>query len=248
MRDVNDADGGRLGLDIGSRSTKASFLSGERIVNGECDTRKFLRSPPDLDNSHVSVVTTGYGRNVPGEFVTIPEIRAHVLGALYSLDLRTFTLLDIGGQDYKVIRVERGAIRDFHMNDKCAAGTGRFLEKMSEMLSMDVEQLGSHIGKRKILEATCTVFTETEIISLMMDGREMDDLASGVIYSVYERIRPLLKSFPLDRIVFTGGVSRCCGLMRTLEECLGAEVTVPDDPQFMGSIGCVVTNRHRMIP
>ena len=242
---ILDSREGKLGLDIGSRSTKASFGVGGEVLQAECDTQQFLRSLPDFSHTGVSIVTTGYGREVPGDFVTIPEIRAHVLGALKKLDRDTFTLLDIGGQDYKVIRVENRAIRDFHMNDKCAAGTGRFLEKMADMLSMEIEELGEYVGERKILEATCAVFTETEIIGLMMDGWSDEDLASGVIYSVYERIRPLLRSFPLDSIVFTGGVSRCAGLAETIGDNLGVEVVVPPDPQFMGSLGCLVTNRHR---
>jgi len=156
----------------------------------------------------LSVVTTGYGRKVPGNYPSIPEVRAHTIGAVGSLEMDDFTLLDIGGQDYKVVRVENGGIRDFFMNDKCAAGTGRFLEKMADMLSLDLHELGSYRGRRKLLESTCSVFSETEIISMKMDGLNADEIAEGVIYSVYERIRPLLRSFPSDRIVFTGGVLR----------------------------------------
>lgn len=184
------------------------------------------------------MVTTGYGRKVPGNYRSIPEIRAHTIGAVDSLGIDDFTLLDIGGQDYKVVRVEKGGIRDFFMNDKCAAGTGRFLEKMAAMMSLSLEELGSHKGKRKLLESTCSVFSETEIISMKMEGYKTDEIAEGVIYSVYERIRPLLRSFPVDRIVFTGGVSAFDGLRDTISDQIGVDIIVPDNAQYMGALGC----------
>jgi predicted CoA-substrate-specific enzyme activase len=168
----------------------------------------------------------------------IPEIRAHTVGALKTIEKNTFTLLDIGGQDFKVVRVENGSIRDFHMNDKCAAGTGRFLEKMAEMLHMSIDELGARRGDSKILESTCSVFTETELISLLMEGASREHLAGGVLYSVYERVRPYLRMFPADLLVFTGGVSMCTGLVGTIEDNLRIEVIVPPDPQFMGALGC----------
>ena len=230
---------GRLGLDIGSRSTKMFFRHGDTERYLICDTPLFLgsvrgaRISTDLD-----IVTTGYGRHRIEEARSIPEIRAHTNGILRSMNIDRCTILDIGGQDFKIVRVENKGIRDFTMNDKCAAGTGRFLEKMAEMLSMDLDELGEHQGTRKILESTCSVFTETEIISLMMEGVPIDELASGVIHSVYERVRPYLKMYPIDTVVFTGGVSRMNGLERTISEDLGIEVKVPERSQFMGAKGC----------
>ncbi len=245
MRDVNEMvtylrDGeGRLGLDIGSRSTKMFFLSGDTEKYLICDTPMFLRSIKDARvNTDLDIVTTGYGRHRIEDARSIPEIRAHTNGILRSIEIDRCTILDIGGQDFKIIRVENRGIRDFIMNDKCAAGTGRFLEKMAEMLSVDLDELGEHQGTRKILESTCSVFTETEIISLMMEGVPVDELASGVIHSVYERVRPYLKMFPIDTVVFTGGVSKMEGLVRTISEDLGIEVKVPERSQFMGAKGC----------
>jgi predicted CoA-substrate-specific enzyme activase len=212
-------------------------LNGDISV-GEIDTTDFIFKniagsiPPEVE-----IVSTGYGRNKVPTGNKIPEIRAHTVGALRSLDLYDFTLLDIGGQDFKVVRIENRGIRDFHMNDKCAAGTGRFLEKMAEMLHITVNELGARPGDSKILESTCSVFTETELISLMMEGASKDELAGGVVYSIYERVRPYLKMFPTDTIVFTGGVARCSGLVKTIENGLDAEVIVPDRSQFMGAIG-----------
>lgn len=228
-------EGERLGLDIGSRSTKFCSKAGTGIM----DTSDFIfRSLSEQIPNGVDVVTTGYGRNKVETGRSIPEIRAHTVGVLRTLDIPDLTILDIGGQDFKVIRVEGKAIRDFHMNDKCAAGTGRFLEKMADALGMTITELGSYTGGRKILESTCSVFTETELISLMMEGASRGELAGGVIHSVFERIRPYLRMFPLDTLVFTGGVSRCAGLGETLSEELSVELVVPRDSQLMGAVGC----------
>jgi len=188
----------------------------------------------------VSIVSTGYGRRLIKGARTVPEVRAHALGAVSAPGQDTFTLLDIGGQDMKVIRVEGGVLKDFSMNDKCAAGTGRFLEKMASMLDMDVAELASHKGGRKLLESTCSVFTETEIIDLLVRKVPRDEIASGVVHSIFERVRPQLRSFPLDVLVFTGGVSLGSGLRTTLEEGLAVKVVVPPDPQFTGAIGCAL--------
>ncbi len=231
--------GGRVGLDVGSRSTKIAVSGENGPLTGMGDTIEIMYGgvlegiPPDID-----VVSTGYGRNKVKGGRKIPEIRAHTVGALKSIDIDTFTLLDIGGQDFKVVRVERGSIKDFHMNDKCAAGTGRFLEKMAEMLHLTIEELGTYRGDSKILESTCSVFTERELISLLMEGASRDRLAGGVVYSVYERVRPYLRMFPSDIIVFTGGVSRCAGLTGTIEDDLGTRVVIPGNSQFMGALGC----------
>jgi predicted CoA-substrate-specific enzyme activase len=234
----------KMGMDIGSRSTKAALMVNGEIHLSEIDSSRFMEIRDSICPEGISLVTTGYGRHVLGNVPTIPEIRAHVLGVVREIGLDTFTLLDIGGQDYKVIRVEGKGIRDFMMNDKCAAGTGRFLEKMADMLSIGIDELGSRKGERKILESTCSVFTETEIISLMMEGWSRDDLASGVIYSVFERIRPYLRGFPRDNLIFTGGVSRCSGLADTISEQLDVEVVIPDNPQFTGAVGCLISKRR----
>ncbi len=229
----------RIGVDIGSRSTKVASGKGSDIRLGICDTPLFLEAiVKGKIRSSDEMITTGYGRHRIGNR-SIPEIRAHSTGVIRSMDLTDCTILDIGGQDFKVIRVEGKAIRDFSMNDKCAAGTGRFMEKMADLLSMRLEELGDHKGGRKILESTCSVFTETEIISLMMEGIGRDELAQGVVHSVYERIRPYVKMYPLDHLVLTGGVSSFKGLQRTFSKGLDIDVLVPEKARFMGALGCL---------
>ncbi len=233
----------RVGIDIGSRSTKVASGRGNDIRLGICDTTLFLEALVKGEiKASGDIVTTGYGRHRIGKR-SIPEIRAHTTGVIRSMDLSDCTILDIGGQDFKIIRVEGRAIRDFSMNDKCAAGTGRFMEKMADLLSMRLEELGDHRGGRKILESTCSVFTETEIISLMMEGIERDKLAEGVVHSVYERIRPYVKMYPLDHLVLTGGVSAFKGLQRTFSDGLDVEVLVPEKARFMGALGCLWSRR-----
>ena len=237
----------RVGVDIGSRNTKVVVRDSE-VRYSIFDSSDVVYSGVDLGiPKGSSIVTTGYGRHRIEEGISIPEIRAHTLGVMNTLDLRDFTLLDIGGQDFKITRVEKGGIRDFNMNDKCAAGTGRFLEKMSEVLSSSIEELGSYRGTKKVLESTCSVFTESEIIGMMMEDVPREEICSGVIFSVFERVRPYIRRYPLDTIVFTGGVSRSDGLRRTLEEELEVDVVVPDKAQFMGALGCSLSRKHRTI-
>ncbi|MBN1390446.1 MAG: 2-hydroxyglutaryl-CoA dehydratase [Candidatus Thermoplasmatota archaeon] len=238
-------EGQRVGVDIGSRSTKFAFYHGGLLKTYMMNTSLVVLGRHEEALSTFDVVSTGYGRKRIPYARSIPEIRAHTLGVLKCMEIDDFTLLDIGGQDFKVVRVEKKGIRDFHMNDKCAAGTGRFLEKMSEMLDMSIDELGSHKGEKKVLESTCSVFTETEIISLMMEGSTRDRLAEGVINSVYERVRPILRMFPSDIIVFTGGVSRCSGLVGTIRDGLSVEVVVPENARFMGAIGALMSRPVR---
>ncbi len=237
----NAPEGARIGMDIGSRYVKAAVHYNDRTDLCIADTTEFLMHLGELEvGTGAIVISTGYGRKLVKADRSVPEVRAHSMGASRVLGRDTFTLLDIGGQDMKVIRVEERVLRDFSMNDKCAAGTGRFLEKMASMLGMTVNELSSYKGGRKLLESTCSVFTETEIIDLLVKKVPREEIASGVIHSIYERVRPQLRSFPLDVLVFTGGVSLGSGLRLTLEEGLGIEVMVPPDPQFTGAIGCTI--------
>lgn len=246
MKAVSGApEGSRIGMDVGSRSVKAAVLSNDSFSLFIADTSDFLMHLEDLEvGPGALMVSTGYGRKLVRADRSIPEVRAHPIGASKVLGIDTFTLLDIGGQDMKVIRMEEKVLRDFSMNDKCAAGTGRFLEKMASMLGLTVQELTAHKGGRKLLESTCSVFTETEIIDLLIRKVPREEIASGVVHSVYERVRPQLRSFPLDALVFTGGVSLGSGLRSTLEEGLGVKVMVPPDPQFTGAIGCTLFKKR----
>jgi len=186
-------------------------------------------------------VATGYGRNtlhLKGVRV-VSEIRAHVAGALFQTGLRDFTLLDMGGQDTKVALVRNGALQDFVMNDKCAASSGRYLENMAAILEVTLDELSSHWKDPVRLDATCGIFGESELIGQILRGYSVARLCAGVNQTLVKRVIPMLKRFPSEKIVLTGGVALDGALVRLLEE-EGFVVTVPPSPQHNGAIGCAV--------
>ncbi|HEU12805.1 MAG TPA: 2-hydroxyglutaryl-CoA dehydratase [Euryarchaeota archaeon] len=223
------------GIDIGSTTTKIVKMDGNSLIKQIIPTIKFIYS---TEKDYFNAVSTGYGRFTIKSSKVIPEIRAHVLGALFQTELRDFTLLDIGGQDYKIVHVVNGVIQDFLTNDKCAAGTGRFLEKMAQVLDVTIDEISKHYRDPVKLNSTCTVFAETELISRMMEGYPKESLMAGVNYSVFERIRPFLLRFKSPTIVFTGGVAKNGAIVEVIRQELGKEVVVPGDPQANGAIGC----------
>ncbi len=223
------------GIDIGSTTTKIVTMDGEHLQKEIIPTIKFIYSEK---REFSAAVSTGYGRFTVKSFKVIPEIRAHVLGALYQTEYRDFTLLDIGGQDYKIVHVKNGVIQDFLTNDKCAAGTGRFLEKMAQVLDVSIDEISLHYMDPVKLNSTCTVFAETEMISKMIEGHPKESLMAGVNYSVFERIRPFLMRFNSRTIIFTGGVAKNHAIAEIIRIELGKEVIVPSEPQANGAIGC----------
>lgn len=224
------------GVDIGSTTTKIISMEDDIINKEILPTIKFIYSP--RKNEFSDAVSTGYGRFTIKSQKVIPEIRAHVLGALFQTEYKNFTLLDIGGQDYKIVYVKNGVIQDFLTNDKCAAGTGRFLEKMSQVLDIPMEDLSKHYQDPVKLNSTCTVFAETELISKMMEGYPKERLISGVNYSVFDRLKPFLMRFKSETLIFTGGVAKNIAIRKIIEDELGVNVIVPDEPQANGAIGC----------
>ncbi len=224
------------GIDVGSTTTKIVNMDEDLIDKEIMPTIKFIYS--ERKNQVKNAISTGYGRFTVQTLKAIPEIRAHVLGALYQTDLSDFTLLDIGGQDYKIVYVRNKVIQDFLTNDKCAAGTGRFLEKMAEVLDLSLDGLSKFHEDPVKLNSTCTVFAETELISKMMEGYPKERLIAGVNYAVFERLKPFLLRFKSNVIVFTGGVAKNMAIRKILENELGVDVIVPDEPQANGAIGC----------
>lgn len=193
---------------------------------------------PEVQN----LVSTGYGRNTlelaGGE--AIPELKAHVLGAVWQTGLENFTLIDLGGQDSKIIQVTKGKMVDFLTNDKCAASSGRYLENMAHVLGMPFEELGQYAEDAVELNATCAVFGESEIIGKIVEGWPLVQLAAGVNATIVKRVLPLLRSFPGDVLVFTGGVAYNEAVRQLLADGTGRRIIVPPEPQFNGAIGCCV--------
>lgn len=254
------------GIDLGSRSVKIALMrqTGEgsrfEILRLESlDTIRFYREYGHKQGEKLVVdfeglgfpgvdclVSTGYGRNTldlaGGE--AIPELKAHVLGAVYQTGFEDFTLIDLGGQDSKIIQVRRGKMVDFQTNDKCAASSGRYLENMASVLDITLEGLGEYSDNPVELNSTCAVFGESELIGKIVEGFSIAELAAGVNATIVKRVLPLLRSFAGEVVVFTGGVAHNRAVCRLLEVGTGRRVVVPKEPQFNGAIGCCLEGRE----
>jgi len=191
-----------------------------------------------------SVVATGYGRHrVALARDTITEITCHARG-VHQLEPYARSIVEIGGQDSKVIRLEEGGrVRDFAMNDRCAAGTGRFLELLAARLGLDWPGLAELSGLSRrpaVISNTCVVFAETEIVGLLADGVAAADIAAGVQHSIATRVTAMAGRALERPVVFTGGVALQPGMVRALEGALGFPVQVPPAPQFTGALGAAI--------
>lgn len=243
-----------LGIDLGSRNVKVCrFEDGGIVERRSVETISFYREygvrsadglrvdlTPFGFGEDTVLVATGYGRMsaaVRGARV-ISEIRAHMLGARFQSGRDDFTLLDMGGQDYKVIHVAEGRVKDFATNDKCAASTGRYLENMARVLGMTLEELGSHYERPVPLTGTCAIFGESEIIGMIVQGKELSELAAGVNRTVVKRVLPLLDRMGEGVIILSGGVALNPAVVTILNAETGRAVEVLPDPLFNGAIGC----------
>ncbi len=246
------------GMDIGSMTTETVILRDKeilafRIIPTGANSRKAAErclslaldeaglSPEEL----AAIVTTGYGRaSFSGAAKTITEITCHARGA-FSVNPRTRTVIDIGGQDSKVIRLDsRGRNVDFQMNDKCAAGTGRFLEVMAHALEIGVEDLGglSLSAPRTIkISSMCTVFAESEVVSLIAADQPREVIIRGLHDSIADRILGLVNRVGIEEeVTLTGGVAKNQGVARALEERLGIKLFIPPEPQITGALGAAL--------
>jgi predicted CoA-substrate-specific enzyme activase len=241
------------GLDIGSRTIALVEWDGGRIVRAQVvDT-----GTDPVGNARAlmagrvyqHLVATGYGRHLAAERTlageVISEIKAYALGA-HHLYPDVATVLDIGGQDSKVIRVgPSGRILRFEMNDRCAAGTGRFLENMARALGLEVEAFGPHAleaaGAPVRISSMCTVFAESEVVSLIARGEDSRRVALGLHQAIVDRVGGMVRRVGVqERFVFAGGVAHNRCLQRLFSEALGVPLTVPDDPQIVGALGAAL--------
>jgi predicted CoA-substrate-specific enzyme activase len=247
------------GVDVGSTATKAVLLDENREIRGRgcLPTGANVRRAAEralaealagagLEAWDVAyTVGTGYGRyTVPFGDGQVTEISAHARGAV-TLFPGTRTILDIGGQDTKAIRVgDDGRVLEFCMNDKCAAGTGRFLEASAGVMGLRLDELGEVAGRStQALRITnvCTVFVESEIVSHLSRGRSVEDILAGVHASIAGRSVSLLRRVGVEpELTFTGGVSRNGGMVRAVEARLGFPVNVCPDSQYMGALGAAL--------
>lgn len=241
-----------LGIDLGSREVKLVLQDkGETVDTMKIGTVPFYREYCKYDGalsvdmvklgyqSINKLISTGYGRNNINleNFTPINELKAHVYGALYQTGLKDFVLLDIGGQDVKVIKVEKGVMTDMELNEKCAASCGRYLENMANIMDVSLDHMGSYFANPIDLSSTCAVFSESELIGKIAEGIDSERLYAGINYSLYKRLKPILSRFKSDILLLSGGVSYNKAIKKYLESDY-PEVMVLDSPQFNGAIGC----------
>lgn len=243
------------GLDVGSRTIVLVMLDGDILDSAILDTGvNPLRRCQELlaGKGYERLVVTGYGRHlvaptVGGEVVS--EIGAYAVGSRY-LYPNCHTVLDIGGQDSKVISLsEKGKVQKFEMNDRCAAGTGKFLEIMANTLEVNIGDLGDlALTASKVVQinSLCTVFAESEVVSLISRGEESSAIALALHEAIATRIVGMVRRIGLkDGIVFVGGAALNKCLRRLLSEKLGVEITVPNDPQIVGALGAALLAKPR---
>ena len=247
------------GVDVGSTQTKAVIIDEQKRIVSRSLTEtgaNVIRAAEsafaealvsgDLREEEVEyVVGTGYGRyKVTFGNTQVTEISCHGRGAVHMFP-ETRTVVDMGGQDTKAIRVSAtGEIVDFCMNDKCAAGTGRFLGAASAALDIPLDELGPTAlqGERPVkISTTCTVFAESEVLSWLGKGKKIEDILLGVHKSIAARSAGLLRRVGVeDEVTFTGGVAKNTAMIATLNERLDLQVNVSDDSHYMGALGAAL--------
>jgi predicted CoA-substrate-specific enzyme activase len=252
------------GIDAGSRTIKVVLVdtSGKKILAKEITdqgieqnklaTELFERALGNSSlnkNDVAAIVATGYGRYaVEIADTTITEITCHAVG-VRTLIPEVKTIIDIGGQDSKLIRLdEEGKVRDFVMNDRCAAGTGRFLEIVAQRLDVGLESLGKMASESNTpspISSMCVVFADTEITGLLACGASRDDIAAGVHASIASRIAGMAGRSVETPVVFTGGVALVPGMDKALQAALGKDILICPDSQMTGAIGAaILAERH----
>jgi len=190
------------------------------------------------------IIATGYGRNnIRAAHAAFTEITCHAAGARHFLP-QTRTVIDIGGQDSKYIRLsEQGAVEDFAMNDRCAAGTGCFLEMIARRLDLDLDQMGPlaiQSSKPALVSSMCAVFAETEIIGLLVGGASLPDIIAGVQQSIASRISSMIGQTITPPIVLTGGVALVPGIVHALSDRFKLPVQIAPHPQMVGAVGAAI--------
>jgi len=197
------------------------------------------------------IVATGYGRvNVPFADKQITEIKCHMKGVT-SLFPEARTIIDVGGQDAKGIKTKNGRIENFIMNNRCAAGTGRFLEIMADVLGVDIKEIGPESLKSDEhikISSTCSIFAQQEVIRYLSEGINFRNILNGLHDSVAYRISNMVRTLGIEReIVLTGGGAKNVGLIRAFEDRLGEPMLIPDEPLITGALGAAVLAREELI-
>ena len=251
------------GIDAGSNTVKVVFMEGEQILsyrivktgaNSLSTVNDLIQQILEEQRKRMedisSFVSTGYGRNyIPFATSQATEIFCHAKGVIRSIP-QVRTIIDIGGQDSKVIYLDNsGRVVDFVMNDKCAAGTGRFIETLALALETPLEEMGplSVRAQNEItISNTCTVFAESEVVSYVAQGFPKGEIISGVHHAIVNRILAMTRRREIrGEICLTGGVAKNVGIVKWLEKELGQSLRIPEEPQITGAIGAALIGLER---
>ena len=246
------------GIDIGSTASKVVVLDSEKMVanfviptgwNSKDTSREIARRLDEMGypiDENNKVLATGYGRiSVEYAQKVVTEITCHGRGGYHILG-EDCTIIDIGGQDTKVITVEKGVSTNFLMNDKCAAGTGKFLEIMANRLNVTLEEMYEMAsrGTPLAISAMCTVFAESEVISHIGSGERREDIAAGVVESVVKRVAGLVSRHAVKgKLVLTGGLSECEYVIQSLSRKVGREIHADPLGRYAGALGAALIAR-----
>ncbi|HCL4437020.1 2-hydroxyglutaryl-CoA dehydratase [Clostridium botulinum] len=247
-----------MGLDIGSTTSKGVIIkNGKEIVasvlvpvgtgtSGPLKLIKELKEKSNLTEKDIEkTVVTGYGRiQYKDADKQISELSCHAKGVAFLIP-GARTIIDIGGQDAKAMKLnDKGKLINFIMNDKCAAGTGRFLDVMAGVLETDVSKLGEiseKSTKEVSISSTCTVFAESEVISHLSANAKKEDIVAGIHTSVVRRVSTLAMRVGIeDQVVMVGGVARNKGIVKAMEKELGHDIKVPELAQLTGALGAAI--------
>jgi predicted CoA-substrate-specific enzyme activase len=246
------------GVDIGSTMTKVvltdragnllSFIKGptgaeHRQLANEVMRQALHEAGLQIDDI-CHIVATGYGRlNVPFADRQITELSCHARG-VSSLFPNARTAIDIGGQDAKCMKIDRGRLVDFVMNDKCAAGTGRFLEVTAAALGIKLEDMGDiSLGatKKIAISNLCTIFAQQEVVALLSRGEKIEDILAGLHDALASRIAALARRLGIQpELVLTGGVAKNIAMVKAMKESLGCDILVPQEPLLTGALGAAI--------
>ena len=247
-----------IGIDIGSTCAKTVVMDGERQIQfrllqptgwSSVDTAEEIRRRLESEGfplEDAAVVATGYGRvSVPYADKCVTEITCHGRGACHVYGESCLTVIDIGGQDTKIIQIQQGAVSDFLMNDKCSAGTGRFLEIMANTLAVRPEELCQMAaqGGGTSISSMCTVFAESEVISLIGRGEKRENIAFAVVDSIVKKVASQAgrMSAGQEAVCLTGGLCGYPYLRQSLSATLGREVRTAEDGRYAGAVGAALS-------
>ncbi len=250
------------GIDLGSSMTKAVIVDGDdrvcaSVVNQTGPEHRRLANKvmesalkiADISFEDLEfVVATGYGRMVvPFADRQITELTCHARG-VFSQFPNVRLAIDIGGQDSKGLKIKGGKLIDFVMNDRCAAGTGRFLEIIADTLGLKTEDLGSislKSSQKVSISSTCTVFAQQEVVNRLSEGLPLEDIVAGIHDAIASRVAKMVGRLKIEPdVVFTGGVAQNIGVVKALEANLGCKVMVPEEPLMSGALGAALLGKE----